>query len=136
MRWLALRCPDGTVIWTASDGQTYTTTPGSRLLFPELCEPTAPVVPVDVPARPAHSAGLRMPRRGTTRTQDRARRNDERELNRTATAAAIATATAVAAEQTAPDSTPPFWCPESSTRHRPMDVAHAWGFVNPTAHTP
>jgi hypothetical protein len=120
--WRNGQLPDGTVIWTAPGGRTYTTTPGSRLLFPELCQPTAPVVPVDVPAQPAHSAGLRMPRRRTTRTQDRARRiNDERELNRTAAAAERA---AEEAEQTAPDSTPPFWCPESSTRHRPIDVAH------------
>ncbi|MDT5150524.1 MAG: hypothetical protein QOI01_2257, partial [Mycobacterium sp.] len=125
--WRERQLPDGTVIWTAPDGQNYTTTPGSRLLFPELCQPTAPVVPVDVPARPAHSAGLRMPRRSTTRTQDRARRiNDERELNRTA----------AAAEQATPDTTPPFWCPESPIRHRPIDVAHARGLVNPTAPTP
>ncbi|MDT5151763.1 MAG: hypothetical protein QOI01_3496, partial [Mycobacterium sp.] len=129
---------DGTVIWTAPDGQTYTTTPGSRLLFPELCQPTAPVVPVDVPARAAHTVGLRMPRRSTTRTQDRARRiNDERELNRTAAAAAVAAEGAVAeAEQATPDTTPPFWCPESSTRHRPIDLAHARGLVGPRAHRP
>jgi hypothetical protein len=36
-----------------------------------------------VPARPVHTAGLRMPRRRTTRAQDRARRiHDERELNK------------------------------------------------------
>ncbi|MGH3641725.1 MAG: HNH endonuclease signature motif containing protein, partial [Mycobacterium sp.] len=59
------------------------TTPGSRLLFPELCQPTTAVVPVDVPAQPAHTAGLRMPRRRTTRAQDRARRiQDERTLNK------------------------------------------------------
>jgi hypothetical protein len=122
--WRERQLPDGTVIWTAPDGQNYTSTPGSRLLFPELCEPTAPVVPVDVPARPAHTVGLRMPRRSTTRTQDRARRiNDERELNRTAAAAAAEQAVAEA-EQATPDTTPPFWCPESSTRHRPIDVAH------------
>jgi hypothetical protein len=51
-----------------------------------------------------------MPRRGTTRTQDRARRiNDERELNRTAAAAAAAAERAAEeAEQATPDTTPPF----------------------------
>jgi hypothetical protein len=34
---------DGTVIWTAPSGQTYTTRPGSWLLFPALCLPTASV---------------------------------------------------------------------------------------------
>jgi hypothetical protein len=89
--WRDRQLPDGTVIWTAPDGRTHTTNPGSRLLFPELCQPTAAVIPVDVPAQPAHSAGLKMPRRRTTRAQDRARRiNDERTLN--AAAAAEATA--------------------------------------------
>ncbi|MGH3642896.1 MAG: HNH endonuclease signature motif containing protein, partial [Mycobacterium sp.] len=65
------------------EGHNQVTTPGSRLLFPELRQPTAAVVPVEVPAQPAHTAGLRMPRRGTTRSQDRARRiHDERELNK------------------------------------------------------
>ena len=34
--WLARQLPDGTIIWTASSGQIYTTHPGSRLLFPSL----------------------------------------------------------------------------------------------------
>ncbi|MGH3644656.1 MAG: DUF222 domain-containing protein, partial [Mycobacterium sp.] len=88
--WRDRQLPDGNIIWTAPDGRTHVTTPGSRLLFPELCQPTAPVVPADVPARPAHSAGLRMPRRKTTRAQDRARRiHHERELNRALAEAAL-----------------------------------------------
>jgi len=35
--------PDGIVIWTSPSGQTYTTSPGNRLLIPALCKPTAPV---------------------------------------------------------------------------------------------
>src|SRR5262245_49243941 len=64
-------------------GQTYTTYPGSRLLFPTLCKPTAPVsAPAD--ARKAEpSRGLMMPRRKTTRAQDRDKRIDaERARNR------------------------------------------------------
>jgi hypothetical protein len=72
---------DGTVLWTAPDGRTHATTPGSRLLFPTLCEPTAPVVCDAVPAK--HTTGLTMPRRRNTRAEDRARRiGYERELNR------------------------------------------------------
>jgi hypothetical protein len=70
----------GTVIWTSPSGQSYTTRPGSRLLFPSLCLPTAPVTVTDAPA--AHTAGLTMPPRMTTRTQGRLHRiDDERRLN-------------------------------------------------------
>jgi Domain of unknown function (DUF222) len=79
--WRDEQFPDGTVVWTAPDGQTYTTRPGSRLLFPSLCQPTAPVVTVGE-ARAPHTAGLTMPRRKTTRAQARRQRIDlERELN-------------------------------------------------------
>ena len=70
--WRDRQLDDGTVIWTAPDGTTHTTVPGSRLLFPELCEPTAPVM---VTAGPATAkTGLTMPRRKVTRTEDRLRR--------------------------------------------------------------
>ena len=72
--WLDVQHPDGTVVWTSPSGHTYTTEPGSRLLFPALCRPTAPVeAPVDVPATDP-SRGLKMPRRKRTRAQDRADR--------------------------------------------------------------
>ena len=78
--WRDRQLPDGTVIWTAPGGQTYTTHPGSRLLFPSLCEPTAPVTVTGTPT--AHTTGLTMPRRKSTRTQARQQRiNDERRLN-------------------------------------------------------
>ena len=81
--WRDRQLPDGTVIWTAPDGSTHVTTPGSRLLFPELCEPTAPVRVTNGPATP--KTGLTMPRRTTTRAEDRRRRiRAERELNQTA----------------------------------------------------
>jgi len=78
--WRERQLVDGTIVWTAPDGRTHTTTPGSRLLFPELCAPTAPAVTAGRPT--AHTAGLTMPRRKTTRAQDRARRvHAERKLN-------------------------------------------------------
>jgi hypothetical protein len=79
--WLARQLPDGTLIWTAPSGQTYTTHPGSRLLFPALCKPTAPVnVPAVVAVEP--NRGLMMPRRKNTRADDRAKRIEaERRLN-------------------------------------------------------
>ena len=75
--WSDRQLPDGTVIWTSPSGQTSTTYPGSRLLFPSLCRPTAPVTtPVNASsAQPGR--GLKMPRRTSTRAQDRAHRIDE-----------------------------------------------------------
>jgi Domain of unknown function (DUF222) len=74
--WLDQQLPEGTVRWTAPGGQTYTTHPGSRLLFPTLCRPTAPVpAPANLPsAQP--NRGPKMPRRKSTREQDRAKRID------------------------------------------------------------
>ena len=77
--WRDEQLDDGAIVWTAPDGRRYITTPGSRLLFPELSEPTATVQASGVPV--SHTAGLTMPRRKTTRAQDRARRiQREREL--------------------------------------------------------
>ncbi|GAB7067990.1 DUF222 domain-containing protein [Mycobacterium hodleri] len=78
--WRDEQLDDGTIVWTAPDGRTRVTTPGSRLLFPELSEPTRTVAASGVPAR--HASGLTMPRRKTTRAHDRARRvQHEREVN-------------------------------------------------------
>ncbi|KAA0075603.1 HNH endonuclease, partial [Mycolicibacterium sp. P9-64] len=80
--WRDRQQPDGDVVWTSPSGQTYTTRPGSRLLFPSLCLPTAPITVTDTPT--AHTAGLTMPRRTTTRAHDRRQRiNDERQHNHT-----------------------------------------------------
>jgi len=78
--WRERQLDDGTVIWTAPDGREHLTTPGSRLLFPELSSPTTTVATAGRPT--PHTAGLTMPRRKTTRAQDRAARiAAERELN-------------------------------------------------------
>jgi len=70
--WHERQLDDGTVIWTAPDGHEFVTTPGSRLLFPELSRPTATVTTTGRPT--PHTAGLTMPRRRTTRAQARAER--------------------------------------------------------------
>jgi hypothetical protein len=72
--WLDRQRPDGTVIWTSPSGQTYTTHPGSRLLFPTLCRPTAPITEAASVPGAQPNRGLMMPRRKTTRAQDRAKR--------------------------------------------------------------
>ncbi|MDT5075228.1 MAG: hypothetical protein QOH82_4548 [Mycobacterium sp.] len=79
--WQDHQLPDGTVHWTAPDGHTYTTTPGSQLLFPSPCKPTAPATATAVPT--THTSALTMPRRQRTRAEDRAYRiQHERDLNR------------------------------------------------------
>ncbi len=90
-RWHDQQVPDGTVVWTAPDGQTHTTRPGSWIPFPSLCEPTAPVdlsvaeMAAAIAAADAQPGrGLAMPRRRRTRAQDRAARiAAERRLNET-----------------------------------------------------
>jgi hypothetical protein len=80
--WRDEQRPDGTVVWTAPSGHTYTTRPGSRLLFPTLCLPTG-----ELPCAPGRyhrpgDRGVMMPVRRRTREQDRIRRIDaERALN-------------------------------------------------------
>ncbi|WP_226863523.1 HNH endonuclease signature motif containing protein [Mycolicibacterium baixiangningiae] len=79
--WHDEQLPDGTVIWTSPSGQTYTTQPGSALLFPTLCIPTAPAPATTATKRTANS-GLKMPRRSRSRAKDRAYRIEiERRLN-------------------------------------------------------
>jgi len=76
--WQDQQLPDGTVTWTCPQGQTYTTYPGSRLLFPTLCRPTAPVTVRDVPdTNPGTNRGLAMPKRTATRAQNRTHAIDE-----------------------------------------------------------
>lgn len=79
--WSNTQFPDGTIVWTDPDGKTTTTYPGSRLLFPELCVPTAEFTLTQSPP-PKHTAGLTMPKRAVTRAQARAQRiDDERRRN-------------------------------------------------------
>ncbi|BBY17979.1 HNH endonuclease signature motif containing protein [Mycolicibacterium litorale] len=79
--WRDQQLPDGTVIWTSPSGQTHITHPGSALLFPTLCTPTA-AARKGKTADAAKNRGLMMPKRRRTRAQDRRYRIDaERRLN-------------------------------------------------------
>ncbi|CAN5686647.1 HNH endonuclease signature motif containing protein [soil metagenome] len=86
--WRDVQCPDGTVIWTAPNGQTYTTHPGSRILFPALCVPTgqAPPPVARTNTRRADDAKRDFTRRRTRAQQRAARIDAERALNDTHTA--------------------------------------------------
>ena len=69
--WKDKQLPDGTVIWTLPDGATYVTTPGSIVLFPALMTPTGPAPTAAVPAHRCGERTVMMPRRSTTRRQNR-----------------------------------------------------------------
>ena len=80
--WRDKQCPDGTIVWTSPTGHTYSTRPGSRLLFPTLCLSTGELPTAQVAEPPSALRGIMMPARRRTRQQDRARRIDaERALN-------------------------------------------------------
>jgi hypothetical protein len=82
--WRDKQLGDGTVIWELPGDQTYVTLPGSALLFPSLMAPTLPplhrLAEIEIPA----DRTLFMPRRKTTRAQNRAKYiAAERRHNRT-----------------------------------------------------
>jgi hypothetical protein len=70
--WQDEQLRDGTVIWTAPTGDKYVTHPGSALIFPGLCAPTAPVTNPTPPAVRFGDKTAMMPRRTRTRAQQRA----------------------------------------------------------------
>ncbi|WP_113964172.1 HNH endonuclease signature motif containing protein [Mycobacterium shimoidei] len=80
--WADQQLPDGTVIWTAPTGHTYTTTPGGAVFFPILADPTGELVlPASLKSLGANR-GLMMPTRKRTRAQERAARiAAERRIN-------------------------------------------------------
>ncbi|MGE2713876.1 HNH endonuclease signature motif containing protein [Mycolicibacterium litorale] len=69
--WKDQQLPDGAVIWTSPSGHTYITTPGSALLFPTLCTPTALAAPTKTDG-PRGDRNAKMPQRRRTRAQNRA----------------------------------------------------------------
>jgi hypothetical protein len=81
--WHDEQYPDGRVRWTAPNGQTYTTHPGSRILFPALSIPTTGLVLPERSLRAAVDREVAMTDfRRRTRAQQRATRiKAERALN-------------------------------------------------------
>jgi hypothetical protein len=74
---------DGTVIWTSPTGHTYTTYPGSKHLFPTLCEPTGTLWNGEPPSPGTNGdRGVMMPKRRHTRAYNTSKAiNAERRLN-------------------------------------------------------
>ncbi len=80
--WADQQLPDGTVIWTAPTGITYTTLPGSFLFFPGGDTTTAALPRTPISASRANIRGVMMPRRSRIRATERAARvREERKLN-------------------------------------------------------
>ena len=81
--WRDRQLPDGTIIWTSPTGHTYTTYPGSRHLFPTLCDPTGTLWTGGPPVIDANDdRGAMMPKRRHTRTHNTAKaKTAERRLN-------------------------------------------------------
>jgi len=71
-RWRDQQLPDGTVIWRLPDGHTYVTTPGSALLFPQLCAPTGDAPVAVARAQRCGDRTAMMPTRRRTRAQSHA----------------------------------------------------------------
>ncbi|MEZ0352947.1 HNH endonuclease signature motif containing protein [Mycobacterium sp. pR1184] len=107
--WRDRQVADGTVIWTSPSGRTHVTTPGSALLFPQLCAPTGEVAP-DVRPDPCTDRYAMMPQRRRTRAQSRAdyltaeRRRNRKARNQLQTTSA---ATQSASQARPPDGEPP-----------------------------
>ncbi|OBJ41008.1 hypothetical protein A5620_14915 [Mycobacterium colombiense] len=74
--WREQQLPDGTLILTSPAGRTYVTTPGSALLFPQLCHATGAIPAAEADPAPDYCADrtAMMPTRRRTRAQDRAHR--------------------------------------------------------------
>ncbi|MCT7371015.1 HNH endonuclease signature motif containing protein [Mycolicibacterium llatzerense] len=85
--WRDRQQPDGTIVWTAPTGHTYTSVPGSRILFPRTQVDTPlpdgpPPNVTDLDTPPAPGRGIMMPSRRRTRAQNQAQRVAyERALN-------------------------------------------------------
>jgi hypothetical protein len=116
--WRDQQLPDGTVIWNAPSGHTYVTTPGSALLFPGLCAPTAELPAIHpTSAQRCTDRSLMMPKRRRTRAQNRADyKATERRHNRDARQAGETQRVAPNSPHTAPH-------PPRTTSHRPFNRA-------------
>ena len=72
--WSDNQSADGTIVWTAPTGHTYTTHPGARMHFPEWEVTTGALAPVEPGAPRPASRSLQMPRRRRTRAAERTQR--------------------------------------------------------------
>ncbi|MGV9799674.1 DUF222 domain-containing protein [Mycobacterium sp. NPDC003449] len=80
--WTDVQHPDGSHTWTAPTGHTYSTTPYSRILFPQWNTQTSTPPPAGPAPTLLANRDIKMPTRQRTRQQTRTQRiNTERRLN-------------------------------------------------------
>ena len=70
--WADRQLSDGTVVWTAPSGQTYTTTPAGAEFFPQLGVPTGELLLPPTIEPPSAGRAAMMPTRKRARAQDKA----------------------------------------------------------------
>jgi hypothetical protein len=80
--WTEQQLPDGTMVFTAPTGHTYTTEPLGGMLFSALAQPTGEL-PVPTLDEPSPYRDVMMPKRRQTREQDRRDRINEERRQRT-----------------------------------------------------
>jgi hypothetical protein len=81
--WTDQQLPDGTIVFTAPTGHTYTTEPLGGMLFPALAQPTGELPKPTTLDEPSPYRGVMMPRRKQTREQDRRDRIAQERRQRT-----------------------------------------------------
>jgi hypothetical protein len=81
--WTDRQLPDGTIVFTAPTGHTYTTEPHGAGLFPALAQPTGELDLTPTTGPPDANSTLMMPRRKQTREQDRRDRITQERRERT-----------------------------------------------------
>lgn len=106
--WRDQQLADGTLIWTSPTGQRYVTTPGSALLFPQLCSPTPDIVEPDTLKRRTERTAM-MPQRRHSRAESHARYvTAQRRQNQKAREARSKALEAALPQPTIDDDPPPF----------------------------
>ncbi|BBZ34547.1 hypothetical protein AWB99_00400 [Mycolicibacterium confluentis] len=80
--WSDIQYPDGRIEWTSPTGHTYTTSPGSRLFFPNWDTTTAPLSKLAPSSTPSLDKGVQMPGRRRTREEERIQRIKSRRAKR------------------------------------------------------
>ncbi|EHI13419.1 hypothetical protein [Mycolicibacterium thermoresistibile] len=99
-----MQLPDGTVVWRAPSGRTYTTTPAGAEFFAQLGRPTGEVEVSQTKPPDGADRGAKMPLRNRTRAEDEAYRIA---LERQHNAARIARRDLLLAERLARNDKPP-----------------------------
>jgi hypothetical protein len=81
--WTDQQLPDGTIVFTAPTGHTYTTEPHGASMFPTLAQPTGKLTGLQAAGEESPHRDVMMPKRKQTRVQDRRDRINQERRERT-----------------------------------------------------